>query len=207
MIYEKFNTGDARILIWEITETVDELISSLSNFNQYMVDFEKPGTTKRKLEFLSARVALNQLTGREVIVIYDSHGKPHLKDMSFNISISHTKNWVAVMIHPTRRVGIDIETVSDRVLNVCNKFLSIEEQKYLCSENGNTEKMQIAWSAKEAVYKIIGPDAVDFKNQLRLSAFENKSEGIIYIEHLITNNVFELGYKITQQFNLTYCTE
>lgn len=207
MIHEQFNTQDARILIWEISETVGEMVSLLSNFDEYIADFEKLRTTKRQLEFLSVRVTLNQLVGREVTVIYDNCGKPYLKDKSFNISISHTKNWIAVMVHPTKKVGIDIETVSDRVLKVRNKFLSADELKYLYTDNENTKKMQLAWSAKEAIYKIIGHEAVDFKNQLRILAFENDSEGTIYIEHLLTNNVFELGYKVTQQFNLVYCME
>lgn len=207
MIYERFNSGDARILIWEISETEEELITSLSNFDAYLIDFEKMGTAKRRLEFLAARIALNSLAERELIVVYDNCGKPYLKDKSFNISISHTKNLVAVMVHPTRKAGIDIESVSDRVMKVRNKYLSEEEQKHLYSENADTQKMQIAWSAKEAIYKIIGPEAVDFKNQLRILPFESKSEGTLLVEHLPTNNVFELSYKVTQQFNLAYCNE
>jgi len=207
MIYEQFNAGDARILIWEISESVEDLISALSNFDVYAADFKKPGTTNRQLEFLSVRVALNQLVGREVTVIYDINGKPFLKDKSFYISISHTKNLVAVMVHPSKRVGIDIETVSDRVLKVRNKFLSADELNHLYSDDENTKKLQIGWSAKEAVYKIIGPEAVDFKNQLRILPFESKSAGVLFVEHLPTNNVFELSYKNTQQFNLAYCIE
>lgn len=205
MIYEQFKSEDAHILIWEITETVEELSSMLSNFEDYVVEFEKMGATKRKLEFLTVRIAFNLLLKRDVIVVYDKEGKPFLEDNSFNISISHTKNWVAVMTHPSKKVGIDIEGISDRVLKVYKKFLSDNEQKHLFTNDNNTEKLQLGWSAKEAIFKIIGLEAVDFKTQLMIYPFDYYDEGTLTVEHLPTKNVFQLNYKITEYFNLAYC--
>lgn len=205
MIYEQFISEDAHILIWEITETVEELSSMLSNLDDYVVDFQKMGTAKRQLEFLTTRIAINLMLEQDVIVIYDLAGKPHLKDNLFNISISHTKNWVAVMTHPSKNVGIDIECISDRVSKVYPKFLSDKEQRHLTAKDNNTQKLLLAWSAKEAIYKIIGMDAVDFKTQLELYPFDFYNEGTLNIEHLPTKNVFQLSYKVTKYFNLAYC--
>ena len=195
---------DAKLLVWEITQSIDELVSGFEGFTLFAVDFEKINSDKRKLEFLGTRWLLKILLEKEINVQYTADGKPYLNNESYHISLSHSGKWMAVMIHPTKHVGIDIECPTDKIQKVYKRFLSETEQAEL-SDGKNIKQLQIAWSAKEALYKIIGKEAIDFANQLRLLPFEVQTEGRITAQHLVTNTVYQLTYTQTAAYTLVYC--
>ncbi len=195
---------NAKLLVWEISQSIDELVSGFEDFTLFAADFEKINSDKRKLEFLGTRWLLKILLGKETNVLYTDEGKPYLNNGSYHISLSHSGKWMAVMIHPTKQVGIDIECPTDKIQKVYKRFLSETEQAEL-SDGRDIKQLQIAWSAKEALYKIIGKEAIDFANQLRLLPFEVKTEGRITAHHLVTNTVYQLTYTQTAAYTLVYC--
>ncbi len=195
---------DAKLLVWEITQSIDELVSGFEDFTLFAVDFEKINSDKRKLEFLGTRWLLKILLEKEINVQYTADGKPYLNNESYHISLSHSGKWMAVMIHSTKHVGIDIECPTDKIQKVYKRFLSETEQAEL-SDGKNIKQLQIAWSAKEALYKIIGKEAIDFANQLRLLPFEVQKEGQITAQHITTNTVYQLTYTQTAAYTLVYC--
>lgn len=195
--------GDAHILISDITESSDVLKSQLDNFEVYRLQYESLGHEKRKREFLSARIALNQLMNQSVEIEYDEVGKPLLKDHSVHISISHSTNYLAVMIHPEAVVGIDIEEISSRVSKVYRRFLSAEEQSHLLPDD--IQSLQIAWSAKECLYKIIGKTSSDFAATLRLHPFDAKpTEGIVHADCIINKQSYTLHYQREASYIVVY---
>ena len=196
--------GKAEIIVWNLTESVEELKQQLTVYNEE--EFSKLNTDKRKSEYLAVRVALKALLGKEIMIEYNQEGKPFLSDGSFQISISHSKNWIAVIVHPTRQVGIDIECPTDKIRKIYSRFLSEDEQTDL-SNGENSDQLQLAWSAKEALYKIIGNDAVDFANQLRIYAFEVKTSGKIEGEHLPSKKIYHLKYNHNSDYTLVYCLD
>lgn len=206
MIYSTLHTEGASILIWEITESETDLKKMLSNYEVYVPEFKKLRTNKRKFEFLAARIALNILAEREVIVNYTSEGKPFCVDNNLKISISHSGSWVVVMAHPTCEVGIDIEVPTDRFSKLYQRFLNKTEQKSLFDAN-DLRKVQLAWSAKEALYKIIGNEAVNFDKQLEVMNFRVDNEGSFKGIHTLTGKEFTLHYSISKAFNLVYCVD
>lgn len=202
MIYKKIHTDDADILIWELTESEVELMQQIQNFERYQQDYQKLKTQKRKLEFLAARIAFQQLTNASETVVYGHDGKPYCESLNYKLSITHTQKWVAVIVHPSLEIGIDIETPNIRFKTLYKRFLNSSEQEYLAS---SINKIQLAWSAKEALYKIIGKDAVDFATQLEIADFELASEGKFKARHLDSNQYFILKYQLFESFNLVYC--
>ncbi|HZK69360.1 MAG TPA: 4'-phosphopantetheinyl transferase superfamily protein [Paludibacter sp.] len=197
-------TNNAKLLVWEITKSADELLTEFENIGLFAEDFTRINSEKRKLEFLGTRWLLKILLGKETNVQYDAEGKPFLSDGSYHISLSHSGKWMAVMIHPTKHVGIDIECPTDKIQKVYKRFLSETEQAEL-SDGKDIKQLQIAWSAKEALYKIIGKEAIDFANQLRLLPFEVQKEGRITAQHITTNTVYQLTYTQTAAYTLVYC--
>lgn len=204
MIYSKAQTAGADILIWEITETETELISLLSNFDVYKSEFEQLKTTKRKLEFLAARVALNTLTQSEISVKYTPEGKPFCSNTHLQISISHSGKWIALITHPTNAVGIDIEMPTDKFHKLYHRFLNSNEQRTLYDAN-DLRKVQLAWSAKEVMYKIIGKEAVNFDKQLEVPDFSIGDSSHFTGIHVVSNKNFTLYYTVNKAFNLVYC--
>ena len=193
---------DAQLLIFELTESIDELYKQLDFVN--IEEFSRIVSEKRKSEYLAVRVTMKKMLGSEKIIIYDTDGKPTLSDESFQISISHSANWIAVIAHPTRSVGIDIEVPTEKMKKLYKRFLSETEQKEL-SNGEHLNLLMLAWSAKEALYKIIGMEAVDFAKQLRIYPFEVKETGTFTGEHIPTKNQYKIQYIQNQDFVLTYC--
>ena len=152
-------------IVWHINESEEELRVELQHPEYFAekVARLKPGS-RRMLEVLAVRRAMKELFyGEEQQVRYDEEGRPWLEgdrhDMPY-ISISHTADYAAVIAseHP---VGIDIERRGKRVARVVSHFLKPEEVARLTLLAGEDEEqltlnLHLAWSAKEAAYKILG---------------------------------------------------
>jgi phosphopantetheinyl transferase len=193
---------EARLLVWELTENMADLLLQLPELDT--TELEKRTSEKRKLEFLGVRVALKVLLGKEIKVNYDAEGKPSLVDKSYHISVSHSGKWIAVIAHPTQLVGIDIEIPTDKIQKIYKRFLSTTEQEELSNGN-NISQLQLVWSAKEALYKIIGKQAVDFAKQLQVFPFNVKPSGEISALHIESNTHYHLHYIQKQAYTLVYC--
>lgn len=203
MIHADLKIDDGRLLIWKITESVDELLCEIEHPDT-LADFKKIRTEKRQLEFLVARVVLKKMLGKEFYIFYEKSGKPFLLDKCYNISISHSGGWVAVAIHPFLYIGVDIECPTEKIQRLYKRFLSEEEQKDLLNGT-DIRQLQIAWSAKEALYKIIGKEAVDFAKQMRIYPFEVKEKGQLNMEHTVNGKMYCLHYTLNSEYTLVYC--
>ena len=197
-------SGEAKVLVWELTESVETLYNQLKLTESDNAAFNNIVSVKRKLEFLGIRVALQALVGKNIQIEYDSEGKPHLSDNSFHISVSHSNKWIAVMTHPTAMVGIDIECPTNKIQKIYQRFLSITEQKEL-SEGKDIRQLLLAWSAKEALYKIIGKEAIDFATQLRIYPFVVSASGEMKAQHIPAKTFYRLMYQQSDQYTLVYC--
>lgn len=127
----------------------------------------------RKQEFVATRYLRHQLFGFEHIH-YDTHGAPYIRGEGF-ISISHTPGVVGIAFNQKFRIGLDIETRSEKAMRVHRKFLSSEELKLFDVTDADT--MTSAWCAKETLYKIAGRKQINFRSELSLKP---EKEGIIF---------------------------
>lgn len=204
MIHTDLKIGNGRLSIWRVTESVDELLNEIEHPDT-IADFQKIKTQKRQLEFLAVRVLLKKILKKEFYIFYTESGKPFLLDNCYNISVSHSGGWIAVAIHPFLNIGVDIECPTNRIQKLYKRFLSEIEQKDL-SDGNDLRQLQIAWSAKEALYKIIGKEAVDFANQLRIYPFDaKKDEGSLVMEHTVSGALYNLHYFLNNDYILVYC--
>lgn len=149
---------------------------------------------------------MNILLGKNVSVIYDENNKPQLLDDSFQISISHSGNLIAVMAHPDCAVGIDIEIRTSKVLKVFTRFLNKNEQTDFYNEQ-DTRALEIAWSAKEALYKIIGREVLDFAKQLQLFPFQLSESGELKAMQVSGSKKFTLKYFQNKLYTLVFCLD
>ncbi len=193
---------DGKILIAEVHKSVEELIPMLLNFESYKLDFEKLKLEKRQKEFLTARILLNRLLEREVLVGYDEQNKPFLKNFKQQISITHSGQYVAVMTHSTHSVGIDLEIRTDKVQRVASRFLSDIELRYF--EEESKDKLEIAWAAKETLYKIIGSQVQDFASELEIFPFELNETGRLNVLHVSGSRIYRLYYHQNEQYTLVF---
>lgn len=206
MIIHPYSYQNARILVAELTKTSTEMVCDLLNFDIYSSEYQSFKNEKRRREFLGVRIALNILLGKNVLVLYDENNKPRLLDNSFQISISHSGNFIAVIAHPDCVVGIDIESRTNKVLKVFTRFLNKNEQTEFYNEN-DTRALEIAWSAKEVLYKIIGREVLDFAKQLHISPFQLSESGELKALQVSGSKEFTLKYFQNKLYTLVFCLD
>ena len=197
IIYKK-NNYDFSLAVWQITESLGELINyfKIDEKEKYVVEQFK--NDQRKLQWLISRILIQQLLNamEKIAVVYDEYGKPHLANSDHKISISHSKNYVAVILSKEHKVAIDIELIEPRIEKLSNKFMTSSELASL-HEEGKIEQMYIVWCAKEALYKLYGKKELDFKKHLFTEPFEyryNKIKG--KIKASISKNNFHKSYSL-----------
>jgi 4'-phosphopantetheinyl transferase EntD len=159
-----------RIGIASIAGTSNELLALLEHKTQYIPALRKM-SEHRKREWLSVRTLLKRLLGEEKEIAYTDFGKPYLADNSCHISISHTKDFVAVIWGKEKEVAIDIERISSRVENIRSRFMSEPEESNLSKENPVIHLL-LHWSAKESLFKLLPENDIEFKSQLHIRPFE-----------------------------------
>lgn len=108
---------------------------------------------KRQTEWLGVRLLLRHLMGAEVSIGYEPSGAPFLKGSDKQISISHSGDIVALVIS-NKRVGMDVQGVSDKPLRLKGHFLADEEQTLFSPTLTALDAVKL-WCAKEAVYKYL----------------------------------------------------
>ena len=167
-LFKSWKIGEGVFAIWKVEESNGQLRALLKGAFPYDADISRMKAESRRSEYLAVRVLLAEVCGEEKEICHEPSGKPFLADGSFHLSISHTKGYVAVALHPTREVGIDIEQVSGMVLKVADRFMSVEElqgeKKALETYSGGAERstlyyMLLHWSAKETMFKLMNHES------------------------------------------------
>ena len=156
-------------------------------------------------ERLAVRVLLKTLCGEEKKVVYLPSGKPYLADGSAHISISHTNGYVAVALHPTEEVGIDIERYGVRVRRVVSRFVRPDEEKTM-NQGDEVYVLLLHWSAKETLFKVMGVEGVDFIRHLHIFPFVMEEEGCLEAQEYRTEEQwhYRVRYLTHPDFVLTW---
>lgn len=163
-LIEQINTKEgAKILVWKDEEDLDFFRSQVRLNTEEEELLNRYNHERRKKDLLIARFLL-QGELPEATIAYLESGKPYLKDEQGYISISHTKDIVSIILHPSCRVSIDIEYISTRVERLRNRFLSDKE----LSIASDTATMILFWSAKETLFKSDDDQGLDFREHLTL---------------------------------------
>jgi phosphopantetheinyl transferase (holo-ACP synthase) len=132
----------------------------------YLTDNEKLYLKKitnenRKQEFLQIRALRNKSIG-EIEIDYTESGKPFLVNSKEYISISHSQNFIGILKAPFD-IGLDIEEINERIIKIKNRFLNEKELKLFDS---SIENLTIAWTLKEALFKLNTRNGIDFRKEL-----------------------------------------
>lgn len=152
---------------------------------------------KRECEVKGTQYILNHLNYEGIKEIrYNEHGKPCL-DSSVNISISHSKGLMGILLNKRESCGLDIEEIGPKAKRVKDKFLSKAELLYL--ENASEKMYVLYWAVKEALFKIHGKGELIFAEHIRIpNQTLNENEGDLCAE--ITKSDYEQKYLMAYRF-------
>jgi phosphopantetheinyl transferase len=105
-------------------------------------------------------------------IAYSNNRKPFFINSPLHLSISHSKNYIAIAVAPYP-IGMDIEECHDRIFKVSNRFLNQSEKELFNHES--SRDLTFAWSAKEALFKLNVNVGLDFKSDLIITDWDKKS--------------------------------
>ncbi|GAB2788221.1 hypothetical protein GCM10027275_36310 [Rhabdobacter roseus] len=164
-----------QLLLWKLDESTEELrtLYALPYNQEELRGISHPQKVR---EWLAGRLVIRQLAERAGInyqgLRKDEHGKPFLVGSSCPISVTHSLDYVAAVLHPDRPVGIDMEKKHEKLIRTSSKYLSEAE---LLQAGGDVAKLCMYWCAKEALFKLNGRQKVSFRDHIRIAPFEEDS--------------------------------
>lgn len=154
--------SNLRIGLWRIEESETELKALW----QSELDV-KEATESRRTEWLASRLCLKELLGVEVDLYKDEFGKPHLRHHQGHISLSHCKGYAAAAFHAHHPIGIDMESINERILSITTRFIR-DDERMILKEFGELRGAYFIWSAKESLFKLYGRKSLNFKKHLKI---------------------------------------
>ena len=190
-----------RILIWEIDEKLSELKASflLTEDQKSELDRRKPISNKK--QYLASRklikmAQLNDLNN----IFYESLSL----DKNICYSISHTAKY-AVLAISTQRIGVDIEFLHPKILNIKSKFINVKENYFMKSDN--IKLITRLWTCKEAIFKCIYENKLSLKKNIVVEKFDIQStfgQGEVYLnDKIIPINLHFSNFE-NHQLTLSY---
>lgn len=190
--------NDARIYVWEMTESEEELLATTAVPDNELEDLQYIKGASRRREILATRALLNTIFPEKLYLGHHDNGKPYLLNTAMELSISHDDRFVAIITHPDEDLGIDIENLNRDFSAVEKKALSEDEIDDIDEKKKNLQ-LAIYWCAKEAIFKRMSLNGVDFAEQIEIDRFNPHDDGELdatFIHKDGTEMEFELGYEV-----------
>ena len=166
----------SRVGVWKITESEAELRTMTSIPSDELEEISYIKNESLRKQRLAVRALLDAMFEEKVYLSHHDNGKPYIENNAINISITHTDQYVAVILNEEDEVGIDCESLNRDFSAVEKKALSDEEIGDLEDEQKN-EQLAIYWCAKEAIFKLTSQYDVDFAEQIQIDGFRYRNEG------------------------------
>ncbi len=122
LIYQHQINENSQLGVWHIAEGEDFFLERVP-LQREITHWHK------RLQHLAGRYLLTELVPdfpHELIRIADTR-KPFLENEAWHFSLSHCGDYAAAIVSRDKRVGVDVELVSEKVARVKHKFLTEEE--------------------------------------------------------------------------------
>jgi 4'-phosphopantetheinyl transferase len=186
------------LAVWEISETHDELMAMLSSEILTDAELAEISHPLKQVEFFASRLCIqylaNNLNIKYLGVKKDENGKPFLVGSDWQMSLTHTSKYIAIVMHASKSLGIDMEKPTEKLRRISHKFLTENEA---ADANNDLEKLCIYWSAKEVLYKLYGKRKVIFNEHLYVFPF-NKNEELLKGKIQIAHYQAVIDFKVSK---------
>ena len=191
---------NTRILIWQITETVDILLSKiqLDNSSKQILDLKKKEIHKK--QFLAIRNILELMSSEKYLVSYSELGKPYLNSKK-NISVTHSGSYAALIVSD-KQVGIDLEEFGEKIKKIEKKFLDVELDYPIDLSISN---LLVYWNIKESIFKSLENKPMDFRKNIIVLPLE-KENNIVKSWYINNDEIYSFCsyYKVSKNYTLAY---
>ena len=134
----------------------------------------KFASASRRAEALAWRAVVRRELGSEVAISYDEFGAPEVNISDQYISVSHSRDFVAVMF-ADRPCAVDVEDSQRDFRRVASKYLTAEEQA-LAEQYDLYGAM---WCAKEAMYKYYRRGGINFLRDTIIKEYRPEDDTLV----------------------------
>ena len=206
-LYLKKVFSNSALGIWEIEEPFEDIYSKVKLSKQEEKIFSCMKSPARKQQWLSYRLILPYLvTPKEMSSInYDEFGKPYLNNGVRHISVSHSGKFSALIASTKHSVGIDIEKIQPKILNLAERFMNSHELDQISSKH-EMESLYLVWTSKEAIYKLYGKKNISFKENITIFPFDFYGSGTVLGEIYTPNfkKQLKVHYQTIENYLLAF---
>lgn len=206
LIWER-KIEDAIVALWQIDESLENLTSEIILSDEEQQKYLQLLHPQRQLEWLVIKKMLIEIMPEPVSLYYDEYGKPYILNSPKQISISHSKDKVCIILR-NRAVGIDIEMIQPKINNIKHKFLVKQEIEEVekSPQDHQLEKLYVYWCVKESLYKLHGKRNISFVEDILLDPFDYRPKGIAKAKIRVNRieQEYELHYERINNFMMAY---
>ncbi|MEE9371553.1 MAG: 4'-phosphopantetheinyl transferase superfamily protein [Saprospiraceae bacterium] len=200
LVYYDINNEYGDAAVWKMIENQDFFKKKLKS----IIPAQHLKSKKRTLEWLSSRYLLYRIEGIDPDSVYkDEFGKPHVKDSTMQISISHSNGYAAIA-HSKGSIGIDIQTFVSKIKRIQSKYTTEEEMQLFREINDEIRILHLIWTIKEAVFKLYGRKELPFKEGIIIDkvSFDGTS---VYTSGNINKPNDKKNFKAVSRIFKEYC--
>jgi phosphopantetheinyl transferase len=189
------NTNENNFQIaWKTDESLDYFYKLAVQSNiVFPVGWGNWKNETKKKQALQARLICFENLGQAEI-FYEQNGKPFLQ--CGRLSLSHSKNYLAVYFDSKNEIGIDIEEPHDRIKKIAKRFLHKKELAHISGIN----ELTAVWAIKESVFKKYGGKTTFFAENINVLPFTLTTG-----DNLMTAEVDTEAGMVVQKMHV-YCT-
>ncbi|MDR1866071.1 MAG: 4'-phosphopantetheinyl transferase superfamily protein [Bacteroidales bacterium] len=208
LLIDKEVEEECHLGLWQITEDYDALFERVYLNEADLVRLNGFKNLNRKIESLSVRALLQQMTEPNARIVYRDSRKPYLADGSYNISISHSNKYTSILLGKGKLVGVDLEYMSHNIERTAHKFIN-EREVVTLDPVKRKEHLYVHWCAKEALYKICDKVDINFQKNLTIKPFDIATEGDIVgvVQNNLRNEEYRMHYSLKDNYALVYCVK
>lgn len=206
------NSKDYLLGLWEISETLGEIINLLVNSGiDYMQLLDGINSEKYKRERLASRILALNLGVNPLLIKHKPNGKPFILESDCcqytDISIAHSGKYAGIILSRGFKIGIDVQFYTPVLEKVKEKFLSLDEKKRETYFNSTLGELYLLgmWCAKEAAYKALDNMRLPFYRDVQI--IQAKKNGSLYdIECKVPDaTLLVKGFWVDEKYFCSYC--
>jgi len=189
--------------LWHTTEDEQQLVKLAHCTSEEVQQVALYKSPRRRKQWLASRALIYAMLQKKFQISYHDHGKPILEEAHQHIALSHSKHFVALAIHESKPIGIDIQHRSPKLKRIAQRFLNTRENEEWKSSDDPELYLHLVWCIKESLYKIYGTPNIIFKEHLNVFFPEdltpgNPITGTIASEQLSLECTF--GFELVDDF-------
>lgn len=164
---------------------------------------------RKRSEWLASRELLFRIAQlpERVECLYDDFGKPYLKGIHKQISVSHSEEWCSAMVSD-RSCGVDIQVYTDTVQRISNRFLSQDELGEIGKVKNKLHFLHLYWGAKECMYKAYGKRKLEFRSHIFVRTINTaQCTAVGEIKYEDIHLLYDIHYRILPEAAWVFCLQ